>query len=294
MTAEGGDAMNDCRETRALLIDHAAGRLDRAARARVEAHLEGCASCRDSSAVETALEDALDRRLPRYQAPAALKQALEARFLVAPSADGAPAPARLVALAPPTVPRVIGPRPRRWIAPLLSAGAAAALTALLATNLAPRAPRPDGGALVAEALSDHMRVVASTHPLDVESGGIHQVKPWFTGRIDFAPRVAFSGDTDFPLVGGSIGYVFDRKAAVLVFKRRLHTITLLVFPPDGLAWPAQAPVTVGRLAAVAQSRHGFSVLLWRDGDLGYALVSDVARGELETLATKIAGDAQGG
>ncbi len=97
--------------------------------------------------------------------------------------------------------------------------------------------------------------------------------------------------SDFPLVGGSIGYVCDRKAAVLVFKRRLHTITLLVFPPDGLAWPAQAPVAVGRLSAVAQSRHGFSVLLWRDGDLGYALVSDVARADLETLATKIAATA---
>ena len=110
-----------------------------------------------------------------------------------------------------------------------------------------------------------------------------------SGRIDFAPRVAFSGDGDFPLVGGSLGYVFDRKAAVLVFKRRLHTITLVVFPPEGLAWPSQAPVTLGRLSVVAQSRHGFSVLLWRDGDLGYALVSDVARADLETLATKIAG-----
>ncbi len=282
--------MNDCRETRALLIDYAAGRLDRDARARVESHMEGCASCRDNVAVETALEDALDRRLPRYHAPAALKQALEARFLAAPAADDAPAAlAKLVALAPPVAaPRA--PRARRWIGPLLSGGAAAALTAVLMLAIGPRTPRSDGGALVAEALSDHMRVVASTHPLDVESGGIHQVKPWFTGRIDFAPRVAFSGDDDFPLVGGSLGYVFDRKSAVLVFKRRLHTITLLVFPPDGLAWPAQAPVTVGRLSVVAQSRHGFSVLLWRDGDLGYALVSDVARADLETLATKIAGD----
>jgi len=280
--------MNDCREMRALAIDYVAGRLDRDARARVEAHLEGCASCRDDIAVETALEDALDRRLPRYHAPAALKQALEARFLAAPAAGEAPpALAKLVALAPPAVPRA--PRARRFIAPVLSAGAAAALTAMLMLSFVPRAPRPDGGALVAEALSDHMRVVASTHPLDVESGGIHQVKPWFTGRIDFAPRVAFSGDNDFPLVGGSLGYVFDRKAAVLVFKRRLHTITLLVFPPDGIAWPAQAPVRVGRLSVVAQSRHGFQVLLWRDGDLGYALVSDIVRPELETLAAKIAG-----
>ena len=281
--------MNDCREMRLLAIDYAAGRLPPDARARVEAHLEGCASCRENVEVETALEDALDRRLPRYQAPAALKAALGARFLAAPPAGEAlAAPSKLVALAPPVVVRR-GSRARRWIAPLLSAGAAAALTAALMLAFAPRAPRPDEGALVAEVLSDHMRVVASTHPLDIESGGIHQVKPWFTGRIDFAPRVAFSGDSDFPLLGGSLGYVFDRKAAVLVFKRRLHTISLLVFPPDGIAWPAQAPVRVGRLSVIAQSRHGFSVLLWRDGDLGYALVSDVSRPELETLATKIAG-----
>ena len=100
--------------------------------------------------------------------------------------------------------------------------------------------------------------------------------------------MAFSGDTDFPLVGGSLGYVFDRKAAVLVFKRRLHTITLLVFPPEGLAWPAQSPETVGRLSVVAQTRHGFSVLLWRDGDLGYALVSDLNADELLQLATRVA------
>ena len=288
---DAGDAMNDCRDTRALAIDYAAGRLDRDTRARVEAHLEGCASCRDKAAVETALEDALDRRLPRYQAPAALKQALEARFLTAPATDVAPPPlAKLVALAPPAVvPRA--PRARRWIAPVLSAGAAAALSVVLMLALRPRPPRPDGGALVAEVLSDHMRVVASTHPLDVESGGIHQVKPWFTGRIDFAPRVAFSGDSDFPLVGGSLGYVFDRKAAVLVFKRRLHTITLLVFPPDGLAVAGAGADHGGPPSVVAQSRHGFAVLLWRDGDLGYALVSDVARADLETLATKIAGDA---
>ena len=136
-----------------------------------------------------------------------------------------------------------------------------------------------------------MRVVASTHPLDVESGGIHQVKPWFTGRIDFAPRVAFSGDGDFPLVGGSLGYVFDRKAAVLVFKRRCTPSRCWCFRPTGSPGRRSRRCTVGRLSVVAQSRRGFSVLLWRDGDLGYALVSDVARADLETLATKIAGAA---
>jgi anti-sigma factor RsiW len=107
--------------------------------------------------------------------------------------------------------------------------------------------------------------------------------------VDFAPRVAFAGDADFPLVGGSLGYVRDRKAAVFQFRRRLHAISLLVFPAQGMPWPASAggPVALAGHAVVERAARGFSVLLWRDGDLGYALVSDVARAELEALVPKI-------
>jgi anti-sigma factor RsiW len=68
--------------------------------------------------------------------------------------------------------------------------------------------------LVSEAVNDHLRVLSSQHPLDVESGGIHQVKPWFERRLDFAPVLAFEGDAEFPLRGGAVGYFRDRKAAV--------------------------------------------------------------------------------
>jgi anti-sigma factor RsiW len=103
------------------------------------------------------------------------------------------------------------------------------------------------------------------------------VKPWFTGKLDFAPRVEFAGDDEFPLAGGALGRFRDRPAAVFVWKRRLHTISLLVFRADGLS--------LGKRTA-AESR-GFNVLTWRDGDLGYALVSDVSRADLELLAGKL-------
>src|SRR5260370_41320340 len=129
--------------------------------------------------------------------------------------------------------------------------------------------------MIDDAVNEHLRVVYSAHPVEIESGGIHQVKPWFTGRLDFAPRVAFTGDDEFPLVGGSVGYFRDRKAAVFVFKHKLHTISLFVFREEGLAWPTKKQVPIGRLSADIQSDRGFSVILWRDGDLGYCLVSDV-------------------
>jgi anti-sigma factor RsiW len=142
--------------------------------------------------------------------------------------------------------------------------------------------------LVDEGVNDHLRVVASAHPVEIESGGIHQVKPWFTGRLDFAPRVSFAGDDQFQLEGGSVGYFRDRKAAVFVWKVRLHTITLFVFRADGLPWATRGLERVGPLSVDAQVSRGFNVLLWRDGELGYCLVSDVNRADLDALALRIA------
>jgi anti-sigma factor RsiW len=167
-------------------------------------------------------------------------------------------------------------------------GFCAAAAIALGVRFAPVGRADPSAELVTEAVNDHLRVVGSTHPVEIESGGIHQVKPWFTGRLDFAPRVAFSGDADFPLVGGSLGYFRDRRAAVFVFRRRLHTITLLVFPSAGLNWPSRAAKTLGGgLQVTERASRGFSVLLWRQADLGYALVSDAGAPELESLAVRI-------
>ncbi len=143
--------------------------------------------------------------------------------------------------------------------------------------------------MVAEAVNDHLRLLASQHPLEVESGGIHQVKPWFTGRLDFAPVVSFVGDQEFQLQGGAVGYFLDRKAAVFVYKRRLHTISLLVFRGEGLPWPSRRLEPIGGIQVYPTVVRGFNVVLWRAGELGYALVSDVDSRELLALAGKISG-----
>ena len=140
---------------------------------------------------------------------------------------------------------------------------------------------------MAEAVNDHLRVLASQHPLDIESSDVHQVKPWFEGRLDFAPRVAFEGDAEFPLKGGAVGYFRDRKAAVFMYTRRLHPITLLVFRADGLTWPTRAPAPGGSTEVHRTADRGFNVIMWRTPELGYALISDVDARDLNALATRI-------
>ena len=265
-----------CADVRARLGDLHRGRLDAAGHADVAAHLERCPGCAHEDAAEQALTEVLERRLPQYSAPLALKRRLTARW----AEDAADRPGR--------------PSPRewwnRWGRSLVPA-AAVALVLLAVIPLYYRPAAPGSAQMVAEAVNDHLRILLSQNPLDVKSGGIHQVKPWFEGRLDFAPVVTFGGDADFPLEGGAVGYFLDRKAAVFVFHRRLHVVTLFVFRADGLAWPARGLEAMGTARAYASAARGFNVLLWRENGLGYALVSDVDRADLARLGARIAGGA---
>jgi anti-sigma factor RsiW len=260
-----------CEDARERLFEYQRGRLALVAEGEVRAHLDGCAECARADAVEHELTKALEQRLPQHPASLALKRRLAAQW----PAPGAASRSRW----------------SRWRPALMPALAVAALL-LLATPVLyyERAASRTAGeraGLVAEAVNDHLRVLASQHPLDIESSDVHRVKPWFEGRLDFAPRVAFEGDAEFPLKGGAVGYFRDRKAAVFMYTRRLHPITLLVFRADGLTWPTRAPAPGGSTEVYRTADRGFNVIMWRTPELGYALVSDVDARDLNALATRI-------
>jgi anti-sigma factor RsiW len=257
----------DCNEARTYLLDRRRGNLTADKTSAVEAHLADCAACRHEDTADGQLSVLLEARLSRPRTPASLKQALEERWLE-------PAPRK----------RIV----RSWARVGRTAAAMAAGAALVLAMLLVVRERASDGTLVAEAVSDHLRVLYSDHPIEIESGGIHQVKPWFEGRLDFAPVVEFGGSDDFPLEGGSIGYFVDRKAATFVFKRRLHEITLFEFRADGLHWPVSGLRPIGAAQGTVASSRGFHVALWRQSDLGYALVSDVNEADLLALGAKIA------
>ncbi len=73
---EVGRAM-DCIDARTDLVGLLRGRLARPEQDALHAHLSGCEPCRQMEATERALDDLLDRELPRRQAPASLRQRLE-------------------------------------------------------------------------------------------------------------------------------------------------------------------------------------------------------------------------
>jgi anti-sigma factor RsiW len=259
-----------CEDVQNQLHDFVKRRLDPVLHAEISAHVEGCASCGAAEQAEYALDDLLEHRLPRYEAPTALKRRLGLLM-------GRPGtPART---------------PMRWAriaAPVLAAGLAFFTLGVLVQRGSGR--DAELASLTTEAVNDHLRVLARQRPVDIESGGTHQVKPWFEGKLDFAPVVPALEGTDVRLRGGSVGYLFDRKAAVLVYDLRLHIVTLLVFRPEGLAWPEAGARQIGPVRGHQTSARGFNAILWHQEGLGYALVSDVNAKELADLAAHVAAE----
>ena len=124
-------------------------------------------------------------------------------------------------------------------------------------------------ALVSSLVDTHVRSLMAGHLADVQSSDHHTVKPWFSGKVTFAPPVPELGSQGFPLVGGRVDFVAGHTAAALVYGRGLHTINLFIWP----AAPSDADLP-------AASYNGYSLVHWTDRGLSYWAVSDAARQEL--------------
>src|SRR5262249_36760272 len=126
-------------------------------------------------------------------------------------------------------------------------------------------------------VAGYLRVAMSDHAVDVASSDRHTVKPWFAGRIDYAPPVHDLTVVGFPLVGGRLDVVDGRKVAVLVYQRNQHKFALIL-------WPAAA--AANSPARVSQ-RDGFAVAEWRHGGFELRAVSDVTPAEMTSFAVAL-------
>ena len=134
-----------------------------------------------------------------------------------------------------------------------------------------------GGTSDDELIATYLRVAGGERAVDVASSDRHTVKPWFAGRIDYAPPVHDLTAEGFPLEGGRLDVVAGRKISVLVYRRNQHRVALTLVPATGAA---------DTLARVKR-RDGFSLARWRHGGFEMSAVSDLAPGEMASFAAAI-------
>jgi anti-sigma factor RsiW len=151
----------------------------------------------------------------------------------------------------------------RWLA----IAASVLLIASLIWNIALLRSRVDPeAALASNVLSAHIRSLVGTHLMDVPSSDQHTVKPWFDGKLDFAPPVK---DVEgFPLLGGRLEYFNGHPAAALIYGRRAHTINVFV-------WPGTTPTS-----EIARTINGYHMVNWSADHMTFWAVSDLNDAEL--------------
>jgi anti-sigma factor RsiW len=243
----------NCNDIRPLLEAYSDGELDLVRQLELEAHLRACPACELQAKGIDARRDALRVSIPRFAAPTQLREKIRAR-LRAEAPAAAPASRRT---------------PIPW--PLWNLGGLAASLALaLTVGYAWGNARARVNSLLDEAISDHVRSLQAGHLMDVASTDQHTVKPWFIGKLDFSPPVVDLADAGYPLAGGRLERIDGRPAAALVFRRRLHSINLFV-------WPAAN----GSVAARRGRENGYNAESWSQGGLNFLAVSEIPATELE-------------
>ena len=232
--------MSACPDKELLLHALVDGELDAGNALALEVHVATCAGCAAELAAIREVKAQLKAAPLAYTAPQSLLDRLDAALT---EAETPPAPLGRR-----------GVRAETWV--LSGTGAAiAASVALLAII-------PTGASLQLELVDAQARSLEATHLVDVQTSDRHTVKPWFNGKVDFAPPVVDLAAQGYPLVGGRLDRVDGKRVAALVFHRQAHVINLFIWPGDAAAAPS------------LQQKDGYNLIRWGQGGLVFWAVSD--------------------
>jgi anti-sigma factor RsiW len=230
--------MTGCDRYAPLLHGYADGELDAANVVDLEAHLAGCRKCQERMTDLRMVKDVIRESRPRFEVPAHLRARIER-----------------------SIPAQRTKRGNHWALPAISGALAASLAMMLFVPLRTEVPIED------QLVQGHVRSMLADHLIDVRTSDEHVVRPWFNGKVDFAPRVPDLAREGFPLIGGRLDYIDGKVVPAIVYGRRRHHINLFV-------WPQQPGPPIER------ETEGYTIAEWSENNLRYSAVSDVGRPDL--------------
>lgn len=249
-----------CTEFRKYLDAYFDVELAEPERAEFDAHVAVCGGCRKHYADQAWFRAAVRPALKR---PCALSESARTRLRASLSDAGRQMRRRVLL---------------RRLAPAVSALAAVGAIFMLVTPLAGFTPMLD------DVVEHHVERA----PVDVPTPEADELETWFKGRLPFrfnAPRFRDGA----MLLGGRLTRVAGpevahRQAAWLVYGVGRHKLSVLVFDAGDLDVTGGGRVeTVNGHDLSMHDSRGYKVALFRQGDIAYAVTSDLPEDRMVQL-----------
>ncbi len=265
-----------CEEMKEALSAYADGESGPEETRAVEEHLAACQACKDKFQANLEIEQRLRELNAEERAPDGLWQEISERISADPVEDLAAARKSRAADQAEGSRRtpLIG---RRRFAAL----AAGVVLALGAGVTLPYWRRVTGeNPLIVEPVNDFVTFKASERPLDMAASDPVKLKEWFNGKVDFRLPLDRAETGGFRLIGSRLCYFLNRRLSALMYERSGAHISLYVMTGEGLEIPSGIWEEVAGRAISSFQVKGYSNLIWQEGDLVYALVSDQPKSQM--------------
>jgi anti-sigma factor RsiW len=243
----------NCDQTQQLIHAYLDQELDAANAIAVEQHLQGCKSCQQDYAEMVNLGERLRDNLPYHSAPKTLRASILADL---DCDDSAPAKTN----------------PARYYTSL--ALAAALSVSIAVVGLLFYRDHQRETMLIEEVLAGHVRAINTQRLTELNSADTQKLKPWFTSKLNYSPKVYNLAAQGFALLGGRLDYLQQRNVASMAYRYKDHIIDLYTWPSPDVADAAQE----------LHSKNGYKLLYWCQDYMNYWVVSDLDSDELQKFA----------
>ncbi len=262
-----------CRQVEPCLYPYVDGELGAEGRRAIEAHLAGCAACREQVTREWEFRRRVIAPLEREAAPPALRATVEQLVQIGlwtgrwgrrgdggGARDGRPGRGRAA---------------RRRI--VLRAAAALLGVGLVGAGGWFAAKPVQATSLAVAAVAQHDRFVRGLLEPEVAGPSQTQIDGWLRRRLDFPvsfpelPAQAPVGQV--VLLGARLTYLGGTQVAFLMYAYQGEKISLFALPREVAAIRTNTALTVGRTTFYYRPQAGYEVMMWTHGDVSYILIS---------------------
>lgn len=165
----------------------------------------------------------------------------------------------------------------------LPLAAAASMLLVLGSPFAPAQTEESLAKVVDDVVARHTHEL----PMEVTSADPAEAASWFRGKVDFPVLGPSLRLKQASFEGARLSNVREHQAAHMIYNVDGHRVTLMIFNRQSTVLSGGRRVSVKGKEVLLGTRNGFNVAVLLDGDIAYALSSDLPQDRLLTLVGQL-------